>query len=224
MDQDLTAGQILRRFVRPRVAVERCDLCSAELAQEHPHLVELATRQLHCACDPCAILFSNQGGQGGQGGQGEHKYTRVPRRILSLPDFVLTDMHWNSLMLPIQLAFFLNSTPDKRLVALYPSPAGATESQLPLDSWNEIVENNPVLKKMQPDVEALLVNRTGEKREYFIAPVDECYKLVGLIRMKWHGLSGGSEVWQDIDKFFASLKDRASVPSVASVLGEAANA
>lgn len=205
MDQDFTA---LRRFVRPRVAVERCDLCSAELAVEHPHLVELATRALHCACDPCAILFSNQG---------EHKYTRVPRRILSLPDFVLTDTEWNSLMLPIQLAFFLNSTPDERLVALYPSPAGATESQLPLDSWDEIVENNPALEKMQPDVEALLVNRVGEKREYFIAPIDECYKLVGLIRMKWHGLSGGSEVWQDIEKFFTSLKDRASVPSVASV-------
>lgn len=113
MDQDFTA---LRRFVRPRVAVERCDLCSAEVAQEHPHLVELATRQLYCACDPCAILFSNQG---------EHKYTRVPRRILFLPDFALTDIQWSGLMLPIQLAFFLNSTPDERLVALYPSPCPA---------------------------------------------------------------------------------------------------
>lgn len=202
MDQSFTA---LRRFVRPRVAVERCDLCSIQLAPEHPHLVELPTRQLHCACDACAILFSNQG---------EHRYTRVPRRILFLPEFDLTDLQWNSLMLPIQLAFFLNSTPDERIVALYPSPAGATESSLPLDSWNEIVASNAVLEKMQPDVEALLVNRVGDKRQYFIAPVDECYKLVGLIRMKWHGLSGGSEVWQDIDAFFTSLKDRAAVASV----------
>src|SRR5262245_17973705 len=135
MKQDFTAQQtrqmqqILRRFVRPREdAAERCDLCSARLGAEHPHLVELANRQLHCACDPCAILFSNQSAQG------EHKYARVPRRILSLPDFILTDTAWNSLLLPVQLAFFLHSTPDKRTVALYPSPAGAIESQSPLDS------------------------------------------------------------------------------------------
>ena len=115
-------------------------------------------------------------------------------------------------MLPIQLAFFFNSTPDERVIALYPSPAGPTESQLPLDSWSAIVAENAILQKMEPDVEALLVNRVGEKREYFVAPIDECYKLVGVIRSKWHGLSGGTETWQAIDEFFSSLKERASVP------------
>lgn len=112
-------------------------------------------------------------------------------------------------MLPIQLAFFFDSTPDNKVIALYPSPAGATESLLPLEAWDEIVAQNSSLQKMEPDVEALLVNRVGEKREYFIAPIDECYKLVGVIRLKWHGLSGGTEAWKDIDGFFASLKERA---------------
>lgn len=197
MEQDFTA---LRRFIRPRKAVERCDLCSIELASEHPHLIEPANRQLHCACNACALLFSNKG---------DGRFSRVPRRITYLPDFVLTDLQWNSLMLPIQLAFFFNSTPDKKVIALYPSPAGATESLLSLDAWHEIAEQNAALQKLEPDVEALLVNRVSEKREYFIAPIDECYKLVGLIRMKWHGLSGGTEAWASIDSFFTSLKDRA---------------
>ena len=111
-------------------------------------------------------------------------------------------------MLPIQLAFFFESSPDGKVLALYPSPAGATESLLPLEAWDEIVGQNASLQTMQPDVEALLVNRVGEKRDYFIAPIDECYKLVGVIRMKWHGLSGGTEAWTAIDSFFASLKDR----------------
>ncbi|PYS85086.1 MAG: hypothetical protein DMF67_02180 [Acidobacteria bacterium] len=130
-------------------------MCSAELAAEHSHLVEPASRQLICACEACAILFS---------GQTNTKYKRVPRRALALPDFQLTDGQWDSLMIPIQPAFFFQSTPDNRVVALYPSPAGATESLLALDSWNEIVEDNPVLQEMESDVEALLVKRVGGAR------------------------------------------------------------
>lgn len=114
-------------------------------------------------------------------------------------------------MLPIQLAFFFRSTPDGKIVALYPSPAGATESLLALEAWDEIVSQNASLQKMLPDVEALLVNRVGERRQYFIAPIDECYKLVGLIRMKWHGLSGGTEAWTAIDSFFDSLKEHSHI-------------
>ncbi len=191
----------LRRFVRPRAAnVERCEMCSAELGAEHPHLVEPSSRQMVCACDPCAILFD---------GHIEKKFKRVPRRIRALPDFRLTDGQWDSLMIPIQLAFFFHSTPDGRVLALYPSPAGPTESLLALDSWNEVVEDNPVLREMEPDVEALLVNRVGGTCEYYIVPIDECYKLVGLIRAHWRGLSGGTEVWREIKQFYAGLKERA---------------
>ena len=106
------------------------------------------------------------------------------------------------------------SSPDERTVALYPSPAGPVESLLPLDAWNEIVQENPVLARMERDVEALLVNRIGQSRgagdaDYFVAPIDECYKLVGLIRGRWRGFSGGSEVWQEINQFFRGLKERA---------------
>lgn len=127
----------------------------------------------------------------------------------------MTDAQWDSLMIPIRLAFFFYSTPDNRVVALYPSPAGPTESLLGLESWNEIVGDNPALENMEPDVEALLVNRVGRDRgqaepEYYLVPVDECYKLVGLIRAHWRGLSGGTEVWESIRQFFESLNKRSN--------------
>lgn len=175
-------------------------MCSAALATEHQHLVDPSSRQIVCACDPCAILFSNQG---------TTKYKRVPRAARFLPDFQLTDAQWDGLMIPINIAFFFHSTPDAKVIALYPSPAGPTESLLALDSWGEIVENNPVLKKMTPDVEALLVNRVRDAREYYLVPIDECYKLVGLIRANWRGLSGGTQVWAEIGRFFDELKRKA---------------
>ena len=167
----------LRQFVRRKRDAERCELCSAEVAAEHPHLIEPASRKLVCSCNACAILFSGIG----------QKYKRVPRRVLALQDFALTDAQWEGLMIPISMAFFFRSTPDARVVAFYPSPAGATESLLPLETWNDISIENPVLQEMEADVEALLVNRLGAGRgyaaaEYYLLPVDECYKLVGLIR------------------------------------------
>ncbi len=199
----------LRQFIRERAPVERCEMCSAEVAAEHDHLIEPASRKIVCACQPCAILF---------GGQAEMKYKRVPRRIRSLPNFHLTDGQWDDLMIPIRIAFFYHSTPDGKILALYPSPAGPIESLLTLDAWDEIVAENPILKELEPDVEALLVNRAGEIRDYYIAPIDECYKLVGLIRVHWRGLSGGTEVWKEINNFFARLK------AMSSPVGETSHA
>jgi hypothetical protein len=117
-------------------------------------------------------------------------------------------------MVPIEMAFFFHSTPHGKMIALYPSPAGPTESLLALDTWKDIVETNPVLNEMESDVTALLVNRVGHVRggipvEYYLVPIDECYKLVGLIRAHWRGLSGGTEVWREINSFFTALKRRA---------------
>ena len=119
-------------------------------------------------------------------------------------------------MVPINMVFFFKNSVENRVIAMYPSPAGATESLLDFESWNEIVSHNPALNELEPDVEALLVNRLGYSRgysepEYYQLPIDECYKLVGLIRAHWNGLSGGPEVWQQIGEFFRSLKDRAVI-------------
>jgi len=202
-----SAFATLRQFARKRTPLERCEMCGRELAPEHEHLVEPANRKLICCCDACAILFE---------GQSRTKYERVPRRVLFLQDFKLTDGQWDSLMVPIEMAFFFKSTPHGKVIALYPSPAGPTESLLSLETWGDIELANPVLSQMEADVSALLVNRIGHVRgaappEYYLAPIDECYKLVGLIRVHWRGLSGGAEVWHEIGAFFSALKKRAGI-------------
>ena len=193
----------MRQFARrPRRDVEVCELCSVELRHEHPHLIELAQRKIVCTCDACALLFS---------GQSKAKYKRVPRDVRLLAGFHMRDEDWEALLIPINLAFFFRNSATSRVSAFYPSPAGATESLLPLEDWNAIVRANPILNTLETDVEALLVNRVAHARgisqaDYYIVPIDACYKLVGLIRLHWKGLSGGTEVWQEIGSFFSQLK------------------
>jgi len=122
----------------------------------------------------------------------------------------MTDAEWDALRLRIDMAFLFHSTPERRPVALYPGPAGATESLLSLDAWEELVASNPALADLEPDVEALLVNRIDGAREYYRVPIDRCFALVGLIRTRWRGLSGGAEAWQAIHDFFAGLRNPAA--------------
>jgi hypothetical protein len=154
-----------------------------------------------CVCRPCSILFDREAAS-------EGRYRLIPDRHLFLEDFQMGDAQWESLRIPVDMAFFFLSAPAERVVAFYPSPMGPTESLLKLDTWEELETQNPVLKGMERDVEALLVNRVRGAREHFLVPMDECYSLVGLIRMHWRGLSGGREVWEEIDRFFENLKQR----------------
>jgi hypothetical protein len=187
----------LQRFVRkPRERVELCELCAAPLTQVHQHLLELEKRRVTCACDPCSVLF---------GSNARQRYRRIPRDIRALPDFQLEDQEWDSLLIPINLAYFVYNSGESRVMAQYPSPGGAMESSLDLEYWTAIVDRNPVLKQLEPDVEALLVNRISGAPQYYRAPIDHCFRLVGIIRTHWSGLSGGAEVWKEIDNFFQQL-------------------
>lgn len=133
-------------------------------------------------------------------------YREIPREVRALPNFKMSDAQWDELMIPISLAFFSYSTTAQKMIALYPGPAGAAESLLSLNAWREITAGNPEVQRIEPDVQALLVNRVGAAREYFLVPIDECYKLVGLIRLHWRGLSGGAAVWGEIGRFFDELR------------------
>lgn len=193
----------LRQFARraATIAEEHCDLCGEAVGREHRHLLDIPSRQLLCACRACTILFD-------QAAAGAGARRLIPTRYRAIPDFQITDAEWDSLQIPVNMAFFTTNSVVGRVQALYPSPAGPTESLLHFDTWEEVRRRNPVVQEMAPDVEALLIYRLRQAREQYLVPIDECYRLVGLIRMGWKGLSGGREVWQEIERFFAALKAR----------------
>jgi hypothetical protein len=201
-------GARLRRLAqRPRETQpelrEHCDLCSEPIPAEHRHLVNLDSGELMCACRPCTILFDrNEAG-------GNH-FRLVPEGRLRLTGFDLDDLAWEELRIPVDMAFFFRSSRAGRVVALYPGPMGATESLLELDAWEAIEAANPALQALEPDVEALLVNRAKGARDYWVVPIDDCYRLVALIRTRWRGLTGGREVWEEIGRFFEALDAKAT--------------
>ncbi len=224
MDQKSNAAKreqnsfaLLRRFVRPRVSAERCDFCGLELPAEHQHLLDPAGRQILCTCHECLVSVGYQEGKA---------YKRVPSQVKALPGFEMNDSTWDDLMIPVGMAFFFYSSTEQKMMAYYPSPAGATESLLSLDAWEEVARDNKALQEMEPDVEALLVNRVKGAREYFLAPIDRCYELVGLIKINWRGLSGGSEVWEEIRRFYSRMKElsEANTPSMADTASTSADA
>lgn len=209
----MTTTRSLRRFLeRPEVVVqERCELCATPVPAEHPHLVEITDRRMLCACGPCGLLFSEPGPR--------LRYRRVPDRYVVDPGFTLSDSQWDELQIPVGMAFFLFNSARDMMIACYPSPAGATESELELDAWSSGVGAGALAGDLLPDVEALLVRRgdagrsgdpsQGDRAECLLVPIDACYRLVGLVRMHWRGFDGGSEAWTAIDAYFDDLRDRA---------------
>lgn len=179
-------------------AAERCELCAAPIPSAHRHLLDLRDRELICACRACSLLFDREAAGAG-------KYRLVPERRLRLTGFELSDLAWERLRIPVDMAFFFHSSAARRVVAYYPGPMGPTESQLELEAWTEIERANPVLTTMEADVEALLVNHARGARSHWLVPIDECYALVGVIRTRWRGFTGGRELWQEIDRFFEAL-------------------
>jgi len=196
-------GRLAARAAREREAIqEHCELCGAPVEAEHRHLFDLSRRELMCACRACAILFDREAAGAGH-------FRLVPDRRLRIDGLELSDLMWEELRLPVGMAFFFPSTAAERVQAFYPSPMGPTESLLELDAWTALEAANPVLGTLAPDVEALLVNRARGARRHYVVPIDDCYALVGLIRTRWRGLTGGTEVWREIGAFFDRLDRRA---------------
>jgi Family of unknown function (DUF5947) len=198
----------LRRFIKEREqaskVVEHCELCSELIPSNHHHLLNLSSLSVICACQACSVLFNGQGAGGG-------KYKLVPKRYMALLDFRMSDEQWEEMMIPVNMVYIFQSTQADRMMAYYPSPAGPMESLLDVENWALLSRNNPILREMEPDVEALLINRIRDAREYYIVPIDACYKLVGLIRAYWKGLSGGEEVWKEIEAFFADIRQKSDL-------------
>jgi uncharacterized protein DUF5947 len=211
----------LRRVTRSRpqqAAGERCEMCAAPITDAHSHVVNLDSRGLMCTCRACYLLFTDE--------VANLRYRAVPERYLSFDELTLDARAWDELQIPVGLAFLFRNSVQERTIAFYPGPAGATESELPLEAWQRIVEANPELSVLRPDVEALLVRRTAGSEassgastgaaSCHLIPIDACYELVGTLRMLWRGFDGGQQAHQAMDEFFATVRRR-SRPAAAVV-------
>ncbi len=180
------------------VSDEVCDICGIGIPDDHRHLLHLVERRIVCACEACWAMRS-----------GEGDYRPTGSRTLWLPELDIPDDLWAGFQIPIGLAFFMESTVTECVVAMYPSPGGATESELHFESWNSLCELNPVLRELEADIEGLLVNRLSDPPGYAIAPIDRCYALTGLIKMHWEGISGGAGVGEAVESFFNAIRTEA---------------
>ena len=174
---------------------ELCDLCRTTVPPDHRHMINTYERQIVCVCESCWALRS-----------GEPEFRPTGSRTLWLEDFQFPEEIWAQFRIPIGLAFFMHSSVTDCVVALYPSPAGATESELHFETWSRLVAMNPVLRELEPDAEALIVNRMADPPMFAIAPIDRCYMLVGLVKASWEGISGGAGVEQAIERYFEDLR------------------
>jgi hypothetical protein len=192
----MTAGALARAVLRgrsaPASAEERCDLCGLAIAEPHRHLLDTAAQELLCACAACAVLFD-------RGDADDARYRLVPqhRRALAGLDPRL-------LGVPVGLAFFTVRR-DGAVFAHYPSPAGATRWEVEGRAWRRFIASEPALASMQPEVEALLVRAAGGAAQAWVVPVDDCFRLAGLVRERWQGLMGGDAVRQGVERFFEEL-------------------
>ena len=181
---------------------EACDLCGVGIQEKHNHLLQLEERRILCVCTSCWAQRS-----------ADPEYRPTGSRLLWLEGFELSDEVWGRLQIPIGLAFFMWSSGTGSMVAMYPSPAGATESELELDAWEDLKQANPVLDSLEPDAEALVVNRISEPAQFAIVPIDECYALVGTVKANWEGISGGAAIEREVPGFFEEIRERAAVTS-----------
>ncbi len=207
----------LQRFLSPRtprVMGQSCEMCGQQVPEDdHRHVVDLDGRSMLCVCRGCALLFLERGAAQGQ-------YLTVPERYLRITPFVLDDVAWASLQIPVGIVFVVRTAdPDDQSgrgtpVAFYPSPAGATESELPLQSWAAITDQTSPLHDVEPDVEAVLI-RTHDTEDpaCYVVPVDRCYELVGALRLGWRGFDGGQEAREAMARFFADIQRRSRVVS-----------
>ncbi|HTH90032.1 DUF5947 family protein [Mycobacterium sp.] len=190
----------------PQPAGERCEMCSEAIADEHQHVVNLEGRQLMCVCRGCYLLFTDT--------EAELRFRAIPDRYLAFPDFALDRRAWEALQIPVGLAFFFHNSTLDRTVAFYPGPAGATESELDLQAWNDIRTADGRVDAIAADTEALLVRIPDDDAaspQAYLVPIDACYEFVGRLRMMWRGFDGGQDVRNYIDEFFEMLDDRSRV-------------
>ncbi|MFF8594632.1 DUF5947 family protein [Streptomyces sp. NPDC015220] len=196
MSVDGALARLIRTSAeRTATAAQVCEVCAAPVPGEHPHLYDAERAQVSCACGPCSVLFAGDGAGGG-------RFRLVPRRRVRLGR-----VDTEALGVPVGLVFFVPHA-DGTVTAQGPSPAGTMRWEVDAAAWRRAAERRPELASMEPEVEAVLVNTVRGLDHHWIVPVDDCLRMLAVVRREWRGLSGGGRVWPAVEDFFAQLTER----------------
>ena len=185
--------------------VEVCELCGTELPQNHRHLLQLTERRILCACATCwasalgrprAAPDRAAASSGSRTSSCPRSCGRSCRSRSGSPSSCAraSPTRWS---------------PCTRAPRAPPSPSSTCP---PGRSSSEL---NPILTGIEPDAEALVVNRIADPHEFVIAPIDECYGLVGAIKVSWEGISGGPALEREVPAFFDEMRSAAPGPGSA---------
>ena len=160
-------------------------------ATSHGHVVEPRAAARSCApAGPATCCSPTRR-------RGRRPLPRRARPLPARPGVRARRGRWDALQIPVRRRLLL---PQLRRSTgwwrFYPSPAGATESLLPLDAWDEVVAANPAWPTSSPTSRRCWCGAAGEGFECFLVPIDACYELVGLVRLHWKGFDGGEEAWR----------------------------
>lgn len=193
----------LRRLKRVNLPEERCDSCATGLSAIHQHMVDCSNHRLLCICSICSMML---------GSESATRFRSVPSAGRSAAELQISDAQWDALRIPVALAFIYTTGQAGQAYVVYPSPGGPIASELDSMEWPRLVDSNPILQSLRPYVEALLINRVNNVREYLVAPIDECYRLVGIVRREWRGFGGGMELQEEMAAQLQELRRRAGGP------------
>ena len=172
------AGRALRAVLREPIA------------DEHGHLVDLQAREPCCA--PAAAATCSSTSEGAGGGH----FRAVPDRYVAFAGLRARRRRSGTrLQIPVSVAFFFLNSSLGRVAAFYPGPAGATESELPLDAWDEVVAANPRLDDAaarRRGVPRAGRRRTGSRAECYIVPDRRLLRAGRPPAPLWRGFDGGT--------------------------------
>jgi len=182
--------------------MEQCELCAAPLDDGHPHLLDVDTDSVRCVCRACAVLFDRSAASNG-------KLRRIPDRRVALPPVPEGGggAAWSAIGVPVQIAFVVLDDAGVATVR-YPGPAGITRADVGDLAWTELLDEAPELVQLEPEVEAMLVRDRQGRSTRYVVPIDDCFRLVAVMRQSWVGITGGDEMWSAVDQWFDDLAAR----------------
>lgn len=199
----MSAFAALARLARANRERERepgCDLCGTPLESVHFHVVDREASRLLCACRACASSFA---------GTSARRHRAVPKQVRRDATFRLSDAELAALGVPVGLFFLCRRTNPARWVGFFPGALGPAEAEVDQAACAALAARSKLVATLEPDVEALLIRRerSGAESAYAV-PIDECYRLTGLLRQFHRGFDGGDEARAVLEDFFAELARR----------------